>query len=118
MSDGILEPKLTPRVYGLAYGLWFATAVLGVLTFIAGREMIVRTYARFFPLDARLAQAGQGGLSLVNILVTLPLATLAIAIIIGGFEYQHRNMGKPKAWQILSRTLAIECGLLLLALFI
>ena len=92
MTDGILEPKHNPRIYGLAYGIWFLSAVLGVLTFLAGRSVIVRTYTRFFPWDAWRVQMGQGGLSLVNILITLPLAMLAIAIIIGGFEYQHRNI--------------------------
>ena len=118
MSNGILEPRHNARISGLAYGIWFVTAVFGVLTFLAGREMIVRTYTRFFPWDAWKMQLGQGGLSLVNILVTLPLAMLAIAIIIGGFEYQHRNMGSPEGWQMLVRTLAVEVGVLLLALYI
>ena len=33
-SDGILETKISPRVAGLAYGLWFVTAALGVLTYL------------------------------------------------------------------------------------
>ena len=118
MSNGILEQKHDPKVIGLAYGLWFATAILGVLSFIAGRELIIRTYTRFFPWDAWKLQLGQGGLSLLNILITLPLASFLIAVLIGGFEYQHRNMGKPRAWWMLSRTLAIEFGFLLLALYI
>lgn len=110
-SDGILEAKQTPRVMGLAYGLWFVSAILSVLTYLAGRAMIIRTYARFFPL-------GLGGLSLVNIVASIAMAILPIAIIIGGFEYQHRNMGKPEAWVILGRTIAVEIGILLLALYI
>jgi hypothetical protein len=118
MSDGIFEPRHNLRVSGLAYGLWFLSAVSGVLVFIAGREIIVRTYTRFFPWDAWRVQIGQGGLSLVNILISFPLAILAIAIIIGGFEFQHRNMGKPQAWWMLARTLAVEAGFLLLALYL
>ena len=110
-SDGILEAKPTPRVIGLAYGLWFVSAALSVLTYLASREMIIRTYVRFFPWDL-------GSLSLVTIVASIAMAILPIAIIIGGFEYQHRNMGKPEAWMILARTLAIEIGILLLALFI
>jgi hypothetical protein len=60
----------------------------------------------------------QDSLSLLNILISLPLASLMIAIIIGGFEYQHRFMGKPGAWRLLARTLAFETGILLLALFL
>ena len=109
-SDGILETKVTPRTMGLAYGLWFVTAVLAVLTYLAGREMIVRNYARFFP-------SGEAYF-LVNSITSVALAILPIAIIIGGFEHQHRNMGKPQAWTMLARTFAVEIGLLLLAFFI
>jgi len=111
ISDGILEPKLSPRAVGLAYGLWFVSAALSVLTYLAGRAMIIRTYVRFFPLDLE-------SLSLVNIVVSTAMAILPIAIIIGGFEYQHRNMGKPQGWVMLARTLAVEIGILLLALYI
>ena len=110
-SDGILETKVSPRTVGFAYGLWLVTSVLAILSYLAGREMILRTYVRFFPLDP-------GGLSLVNIVVSIAIAILPIAIIIGGFEYQHRNIGKPQAWTMLARTLALEIGMLLLALYI
>ena len=110
-SDGILETKISPRAVALAYGLWFVTAVLAVLSYLAGREMIIRTYVRFFAFDP-------GGVSLVNLLVSWGMAILPIAIIIGGFEYQHRNMGKPQGWVMLARTLAFEIGILLLALYI
>jgi hypothetical protein len=117
-SDGILEPTNNPRVFGLAYGLWFVSAVLGVLTFLAGREMMLRSYVRFFPWEAARAQLGTGSLSLVNIISSMTMAIVAIVIIIGGFEYQHRNMGKPEGWVMLERTLAFEIGILLLALYI
>jgi len=110
-SDGILETKISPRVVGLAYGLWFVTAVLAVLSYLAGREMILRSYVRFFPM-------GEGSYSLINSITSVAMAILPIAIIIGGFEYQHRNMGKPQAWTMLARTFALEIGMLLLAFFI
>ncbi len=114
----LIKPQDSPRVYLAAYGLWLVTAALSVLSFLAGREMIIRTYTRFFPGEAWQFAAGQGSLSLVNILVSLPLASLMIIIIIGGFEYQHRYMGKPEAWRLIARTLAVELGFLLLALYI
>lgn len=110
-SDGILETKISPRVVGLAYSLWFITAILAVLSYLAGREMILRSYVRFFPL-------GQGSYSLINSIFSIALAILPIAIIIGGFEYQHRNMGKPQGWVMLARTFALEIGMLLLAFYI
>ncbi len=113
-----IKPQDSPRVYLPAYGLWLVTAALSVLTFIAGREMVIRTYTRFFPWEAWQFASGQGSLSLVNILVSLPMASLMIIIIIGGFEYQHRYMGKPEAWRLLARTLAVEFGFLMLALYV
>ena len=110
-SDGILEAKLTPRTMGLAYSLWFVTVVLAVLSYLAGREMILRSYIRFFPM-------GERSYSLINSITSVALAILPIAIIIGGFEYQHRNMGKPQGWVMLARTFALEIGILLLAFFI
>jgi hypothetical protein len=113
-----LESKHTAKDYGLAYGIWLVTAVLAVISFIASREMILRTYLRFFPWDAWRVQAGQGGLPMLNILISLPLATLMVVIIIGGFEYQHRNMNTPGGWRMLARTLFYEIGVLALALFL
>lgn len=110
-SDGILEDKQTPRAMGLAYSLWFVSAVLAVLSYLAGREMILRSYIRFFP-------TGERSYSLINSITSVALAILPIAIIIGGFEYQHRNMGKPQGWVMLARTFALEIGMLLLAFFI
>ena len=110
-SDGILEAKQTPRAMGLAYSLWFVTAVLAVLSYLAGREMILRSFVRFFPF-------GQGSYSLINSIFSIAMAILPIAIIIGGFEYQHRNIGKPQAWLMLARTFAVEIGMLLLAFYI
>jgi hypothetical protein len=109
-SDGILETKISPRAAGLAYGLWFVSTVLAVLTYLAAREMILRNYVRFFPLG--------DSYPFVNLLTSIAIAILPIVIIIGGFEYQHRNMGKPQGWVMLARTIAVEIGILLLALYI
>lgn len=116
--DSILEPKQNPRILASAYGIWLLTAVLSVLVFLSGRVMVIRTYTRFFPLDAWRFQEGQGSLSLVNIMISFPLAALVIVIMIGGFEYQHRYMGTSEGWKMLARTLAVECGILLLASFL
>ena len=44
--------------------------------------------------------------------------TGVIGTIIGGFEYQHRNMNTPGGWRMLARTLFYEIGVLALALFL
>lgn len=117
-SDGILDSNRSPQAFGLAYGIWFISAALSVMAFLAGREMIIRTYIRFFPWEAWRFQLGQGSLSFINSVISLAMAILPIAVIIGGFEYQHRNMGTSQGWKMLARTLAVEIGILLLALYI
>jgi len=99
--------------------LWLLTAVLGVIAALAGRRVILATYGRFFP--GNLVEASENPLALMNILVTLPLAFLAIAIIIGGFEYHlggKRRAGSEESNWMFARTLAIEIGFLLMALYL
>lgn len=106
------------RTYILAISLWLTTVVLGVVSVLAAREMIMRTYLRFFPGEAWAASVGKGGLSFLNIMIILPLAIVFIVIVIGGFEYQHRKMGQPQSWRMLARTLSFELAILLLALYV
>lgn len=82
--------------------------------------MILRTYSRFFPENAIAASFGRGSYSLLNILVSITLAMLVIAIVIGGFEFHLRDkhLGSEKSRWLFARTLAVEVGFLLLALFI
>ncbi len=106
------------KQYLCTLGLWLLTAILGVLSALAARAMVIRNYLRFFPTEAWAASVGKGGLSLLNILVSFTLAFFVIAVIIGGFEYHHRRGGTQKSWRLIAQTLAVELALLLLPLFI
>ncbi|MBU1660491.1 MAG: hypothetical protein KKD28_03355 [Chloroflexi bacterium] len=114
----LAEEQKKSRTYALAISLWLTTVVLGVVSVLAARTMIMRTYLRFFPGEAWAASVGKGGLSFLNIMIVFPLAIMFIAIIIGGFEYHHKRMGQPKSWRMLARTLSVEFAILLLALYI
>jgi hypothetical protein len=46
------------------------------------------------------------------------MIVFCIAVIIGGFEFHFRRAGQAESWQLFARTLAVELGILLLALFI
>jgi hypothetical protein len=96
--------------------LWLVTVVLGVLSFFAGRRVFLDTYSRLFP--GYLAPESRDGLSLMNILISFPLAFLVIAIIIGGFEYHFRRAGTQESRWMFAYTLAIEAGFLLLAVYL
>ena len=96
--------------------LWLLTVALGVVSFFTGRRVLLDTYNRFFP--GNLVADGRESLSLMNILVSFPLAILVIAIVIGGFEYHFRKAGTQESRWLFARTLAVEAGFLLLALFL
>jgi hypothetical protein len=95
--------------------LWLVTVILGAISFFAGRRLLLDTYNRFFPPDPTTSQSG---LSLINILVSFPLAMMVIAIIIGGFEYHYRKVGTEDSRWMFARTLAVEIGIILVASFI
>ena len=97
---------------------WFTSVVLGVITFVATRAMVIRTYIRFFPGEPQAALEGKGTLSFLNILISFPLTILMIVIIIGGFEFYRRKENHQQAWRFLTITLAIETAVLTLAFFI
>jgi hypothetical protein len=89
--------------------LWLITAALSIMCLMAVRAMILRTLARF----------GLETLLLIgNYAAVFPMIVFCIAVIIGGFEYHFRRAGQAESWRIFAKTLAIELGILLLALFI
>ena len=71
--------------------------------------MTLRTLARF-GLETLLI--------IGNYVAVFPMIVFCIAVIIGGFEYHFRRAGQAESWQIFAKTLTIELGILLLALFI
>ena len=110
------ERKGKTWTYVLTGGLYLITAILGVISFFAGRRIILGTISRFGA--GGTDTTAQDPFSLFNIMVSFPLAFLVIAIIIGGFEYHHRRAGKEESWWLFARTLGVEFGILLLALFL
>ena len=79
--------------------------VFGTPRFRSGKE-------RLQPRDDGVTQGDRGSHDGIRPVSGIPLNAAH------GFEYQHRNMGKPQGWVMLARTLAFEIGILLLALYI
>lgn len=96
--------------------LWILTVILGALSFLSGRRLVLDTFSRFFSGGVRTVE--RSGLSLLNIMISLPLAFLVIAIVIGGFEYHFRRAGTKESRWMFARTFGVELGILLLALFL
>ncbi|MFQ5616847.1 MAG: hypothetical protein ACE5GO_10380 [Anaerolineales bacterium] len=114
----LIEQAKRSKNYVIVGVLWLATVFLGIVSSLAARTMIIRTYLRFFPGEAQAAAQGEGALSLLNLMIVFPLALLFIAVVIGGFEYHYRRVGRESSWRLLARALAMELGILLLALYI
>jgi len=96
--------------------LWLVTTILAGISFLSGRRVVLSIHSRFFP--GGLRATGPDSFSLINILVSIILACLVIAIVIGGFEYHFRKAGTEESKRMFARTLALECGILLLASFL
>jgi len=116
--DYLREQQKKTRTYLFSGLLWLTTSVLGVVAFLAGRRAILSTFSRLFP--GQPATSAKNAFSLFNILITIPLSFLMIAIIIGGFEYhlREKRLGSPESRRLFARTLAVEAGLILLATFL
>jgi hypothetical protein len=113
----VLEKKKVETSKAILTGaLWLITVLLSILTFLSGRRVILDTYSRFF--SGGIQTPERSSLSLLNILVSFPLGFLVIAIVIGGFEYHFRRAGTEESRWMFARTLAVEFGILLLALFL
>jgi hypothetical protein len=107
---------MNPRKALLFGSIWLSTTILAVISFLAGRRVVLGTLSRFFASGS--SEIGPDPSSLMNILVSFTLAFLGIAVIIGGFEYHFRKAGTEESWWMFTRTLAVEFGILLVALFI
>lgn len=114
MTVDLGEPKKI-SVPVIALVLWLATAVLATLDFLAIRDMVLRTYARLFPMNTL---QNQEVFTLVHTILVIILAIGWIAVVIAGAEFHYKRVGQPVSWRMFSRTLAIELSILILALFI
>jgi hypothetical protein len=99
--------------YLATYGLWLATAILAVYEINLVREIVDSIYGRWLSSTDRSSQVrtafaatalGQG--------ITIVMAILAIAIVIGGFEYHCKRVGETRSLRILAGTLAVQIFIL------
>ncbi len=101
----------------LAAGLWLTVSVLVFFVIPATLDLVMRIYAAFWADGGFYGRVYQSAVGLRQLLV-LPLSVVAVAVIIGGAEYQFQHFNTRQAWRILARAFAIELSLLLLAALI
>ena len=116
-SETQIERK--PLDYVITYGLWLATSILAVWEISILRGAVGSFYARFLAPGSATGQntAYWQATSLSQGAVVV-MAIVAIAIIIGGFEYHHRRVGQRQSLKVLGWTLGSQLFLLALALIL
>jgi hypothetical protein len=105
--------------YVQTFGLWLITAVLAFFEILAVRELI-------FNLYARLVAATDGAVQSTDYFLATSLGHasvyvmvfVAIAVIIGGFEYHHKHVGEARSQKILLWTVGIQLVILLAYLWV
>ena len=99
--------------YLVTYGLWLGTAILAVYEISLVRNIVGSIYARGLALADRSTQvAAAFEATALAQGITVVMAILAIAIIIGGFEYHGKHVGETKTLKILAWTLGIQVFIL------
>lgn len=101
----------------VAFVLWVATAVLGLVEIVVVREMVQRIFARFFADETAFGSDYWGSVALGQGTV-LVLAIVWLGLVVVGGEYHMKHLGKHKSWRLFARTIAVELSILVLALFI
>ena len=101
------------------FGLWLATAVLAFYEILVVRDIVFSLYARLVAaLDNSVQVTDRFLATALGQASVYIMVVVAIAIIIGGFEYHHKRVGNPRSRKILLWTLGIQVGILLLGLII
>ena len=118
MSSGtqISTPKKLSD-YLTTYSLWIGTTILAVFEISLVRNIVDSIYTRWMVFSDRPAQLRAAfGATALGQGITIVMALMAIAIIIGGFEYHSKRVGEPKAMKVLVWTLGIQIFILVLGI--
>ena len=105
------------RVALLTLGLWLLTVVLTLVTISVLLDVLMRVFAAFWADGGFYSQATQTAIGIRQVLV-LPLGIVAVMVAIGGAEYHREHFNTRQSWRTFARTIAVQCGLLLLGVFI
>jgi hypothetical protein len=101
----------------IAFTLWVALAIIGLLQINTIIEIVLRVYAGLWGDYGVYGSDYWGGVMLRNVLLIV-LSLSWIAIFIGGGEYHAKRVGQPKSWKLFGRTIAVELSIFALALYI
>ncbi|MGC9469251.1 MAG: hypothetical protein ACP5HS_11715 [Anaerolineae bacterium] len=114
MADQDLSSTPRKLETAIVVALWLVSSVLSVVLIPVTIDILTRIYIAFWADYSGSVEQYWSGVAIRQFAV-IPLAMVAIVVIIGGAEYYLRNFGRRKSWMALTRTLAVELGILLMA---
>jgi hypothetical protein len=101
------------------FGLWLITAVLAFFEVLAARDIVFNVYARFVvAFNGTVRTADYAVATWLAQAAVYVMVVVAIAIIIGGFEYHRQHVGQPRSLKVLLWTLGIQLAILLVYLLV
>ena len=118
MLKGTLK---TPPVWATVrtFGLWLVTAVLAFFEILAVRDVVYTLYARLIvAFNGAVQTADYAVATWLAQAAVYTMVVVAIAVVIGGFEYHRRHIGQSRSLNILLWTLAIQLAILLVYLLV
>jgi hypothetical protein len=105
--------------YVETFGLWLATAVLAFYEILVVRNLVFDLYARLLAaFGSTVAVSDHFWATALGQASVYVMVFVAIAVIIGGFEYHYKRVGDPRSRKLLLWTLGIQAGILLLSLIV
>lgn len=111
---------IPPITYVKTFGLWLVTAVLAFFEILVVREIVFNLYARIIAVvnDGVVRSADYFTATALGQITTYVMVVVAIAVVIGGFEYQWWHVGQRRSQKVLLWTLGLQLAVLLVYLFI
>ena len=111
-TDGILQ-KANKNAGLITLGIWIMTGGIGFWLIPTLLDLTLRIYAAFWADYGFYGRDYWAAIAIRQFLV-LPLGALYTVMLIGSGEYYYRNYGKPGAWKVATRIIAVEIALIVL----
>ena len=109
IMEGLMQQIkiIVQRVFALV--LWLITVGLGMVDIYFARQI-------FFSIYGRFSTEGRPAIMWGNIIVVIG-AIIFVGFVVMTSEYHIKNVGKHEAWDLFTRTLAVELAIPFIAYF-
>jgi hypothetical protein len=95
------------------------TAVLALFEILAVRDIVFNLYAHFMASsEAFVRYVNYYTATALGQAAVYVMVVVAIAVVVGGFEYHRQHVGQPQSQKILLWTLGIQLAILVAYLLV